>query len=141
MDMTASEAGVRKLGPVARIVFALLAEAETPLTAYELLWRLQARRGKSAPPSSIYRSLNTLIDAGLAHRVASLNAFVICSIPGRPHDPMFLICESCGATRETDIATLGAPLRDRAEQSGFRVSRLHFDIRGVCAACRSASLD
>ncbi|MFT3727293.1 MAG: Fur family transcriptional regulator [Terricaulis sp.] len=139
--MTAQEDRANKLGPVARIVFALLAEAPAPLTAYELLWRLQARRGKSAPPSSVYRALKTLIDAGLAHRVASLNAFVVCREPERPHHPMFLICESCGATSETDIAALGAPLRDRAEHAGFRVSKLHFDVRGVCAACRSAKAD
>src|SRR5690242_4501893 len=124
--MTAHQDRVSKLGPVARLVFALLAEAATPLTAYELLWRLQARRGKSAPPSSIYRALNTLIDAGLAHRIVSLNAFVICRTPSAAHDPLFMICENCGGVRETVIGVIGQQLRDRAAGSGFQVTRLHF---------------
>jgi Fur family zinc uptake transcriptional regulator len=127
------------VGPVARLVFALLAEAETPLTAYELLWRLQTRRGKSSPPSTIYRSLNALIDVGLAHRVASLNAFVVCTLAGEQHAPLFMICEECGSVREADIAEAAAQVRADVERAHFKASRFHFDIRGVCAACRATN--
>jgi len=130
---------LKTVGPVARLVFALLAEADAPLTAYELLWRLQTQRGRSSPPSTIYRSLGALIDVGLAHRVASLNAFVACTHAGEAHEPLFMICEACGRVREADIAAVAGQVRADVERAHFKPSRFHFDIRGICAGCRATN--
>src|SRR5258706_15121539 len=53
------------LGRVPREVFALLADSKTPLKAYELLWRLQAKNGRRAPPTTLYLALATLLEGGL----------------------------------------------------------------------------
>src|SRR6185295_19742059 len=90
------------LGRVPREVFDLLAASPTPLKAYELLWRLQEKRGRRAPPSTIYRAVSVLIDQGLVHKIESRNAFIVCSAADSAHDPIFLVCERCNAAFETD---------------------------------------
>lgn len=126
------------LGRVPREVFALLAEAEKPLKAYELLWRLQAKRGQSAPPSTIYRAVSVLVDAGLAHRIESLSAFVICRGSHGAREPIFLVCESCGKAAEIDPGETAQMVTAHIERTGFRVRRLNFVVRGVCSACAQA---
>ena len=124
------------LGRVPREVFGLLADSKTPLKAYELLWRLQAKRGRRAPPTTIYRALATLIEAGLAHRIESLGAFVVCATPNTSHDPIFLLCEQCGEALETNLGSMAQSVTKHVERAGFQVRRLNFIVRGRCSICR-----
>lgn len=123
------------VGRVARLAYDLLVESPTPLKAYELLWRLQTKRGRASPPSTIYRSLSTLMAAGLVHRIESLNAFTPCAMTEHPHEPVFFVCERCGSAVETDGRAAFNDVRRRIAPTGFRVKRLNFDVRGVCSSC------
>jgi Fur family zinc uptake transcriptional regulator len=126
------------LGRVPREVFALLADSTTPLKAYELLWRLQANRGRRAPPTTIYRALATLIEAGLVHRIESLGAFIVCAMPDTSHDPIFLLCEQCGSALETNVGSIAQSVTEHVEGVGFQVRRLNCIVRGRCSICRAA---
>ena len=46
------------------------------MSAYDLIQVLHSE-GMSSPPT-MYRALRQLVDAGVAHRIESLNAFVAC---------------------------------------------------------------
>ena len=81
----------------------ILLDAHEALGAYEVLVRLDADGFGSKPPVA-YRALTSLVDAGLAHRIELLNAFVACVHPGQDHDPAFLICKSCGTVAEGEAA-------------------------------------
>lgn len=124
------------LGRVPREVFELLAESETPLKAYELLWRLQAMRGRPAPPTTIYRATAALIEAGLVHRIASLGAFVVCTGSDGEHQPLFLICDACRRATEINAAATKRLVAEALEPSGFRATDLNFIVRGLCRACQ-----
>lgn len=123
------------LAPVPREVYDLLAGSPTPLKAYELLWRLQQKRARSAPPSTIYRAIALLIEAGLVHKIESLNAFVICTVES-DHHPVFLVCEQCRRATEIDARDWECEVARHISPTRFRARHLNFVVRGVCAGCQ-----
>jgi Fur family zinc uptake transcriptional regulator len=123
------------LGRVPREVYDLLAASPTPLKAYELLWRLQEQRGRRAPPSTIYRAVAVLMEAGLVHKIESLNAFVICTIEP-DHHPVFLICEQCHRATEIDALAWRQEVVTHVQRAHFRAQHLNFVVRGVCSECQ-----
>jgi Fur family zinc uptake transcriptional regulator len=123
------------LGRVPREVYELLSRSPTPLKAYDMLWRLQAERGRSAPPSTVYRAVAILIEAGLVHRIDALSAYVVCALPDFAHEPAFLVCDKCGAAAEIDATATHARLAQALAKSGSDAHTIRFTLRGVCAAC------
>lgn len=125
----------RQLTPLRRRVLQLIAEQDHPVGAYELIDRLSAERGRTAPPT-IYRTLEFLQAEGLVHRIESLNAFVACPHPERPHATQFFICKSCGTTFEIHDQRLATAIADQAEAEDFAVERQVVEVTGRCRACR-----
>src|SRR5689334_23256817 len=87
-----------RLTPLRRKVLQLPLESEGAAKAYDLLEHLGEDR--AAKPPSVYRSLDFLLDMGLAHRIESLNAFVACGHWKHGHAAVFLICDKCGTAGE-----------------------------------------
>lgn len=110
----------------------ILLEAHEALGAYEVLARLDADGFGSKPPVA-YRALTFLVDAGLAHRIERLNAFVACVHPGQDHDPAFLICKSSGTVAEGEAA--GA-MQSSAAAVGLQIERTTVEATGICRACQ-----
>lgn len=86
--------------------------------------------------ATVYRTLETLVELGLATRMAHDGA------QGR-YDPRVerhhhLICESCGAVEDMDSAPLDG-LRLPQPASGFRARDYTVQFRGVCGACRASA--
>ncbi|MHA1109066.1 MAG: transcriptional repressor, partial [Alphaproteobacteria bacterium] len=63
-----------KLTDLRRRVLELIWDRHEPVRAYDLLDQLRAGRRSAAPPT-IYRALDFLLEAGLIHRIESLNAY------------------------------------------------------------------
>jgi Fur family transcriptional regulator, zinc uptake regulator len=126
----------RRRGPEENdaIVFAVLAKADKPLTAYALLARVR-NRGITAPPT-IYRALDRLIRDGRAHRLESLNAFVACARPHHRSSAVFAICRRCGTTAEFADAKLAPQITDLAKRLRFHADESVLEIRGECANCQ-----
>ncbi|WP_281983867.1 Fur family transcriptional regulator [Thalassorhabdomicrobium marinisediminis] len=122
-----------RLTPVRRRTLEILLEAHEAMGAYEVLARLDADGFGSKPPVA-YRALGFLVDAGLAHRVERLNAFVACSRPGAAHDPAFMICNGCGTVAEGEA---DAALHRSAAAAGFRIERTVLEVEGLCPACQA----
>jgi Fur family transcriptional regulator, zinc uptake regulator len=128
--------GGSELTAVRRSVLALILEAKTPPTAYQLLDRLSTARKKGVAPPTIYRALDFLTEHKLVHKIERLNAFVPCIEPEHHGDPAaFLICRECGAVEEVEDAALAAALESVAGTRGFRAARSMVEIEGICAAC------
>src|ERR687888_1070589 len=70
---------------VRRRVLEALWQAGQPLSAYELMPRLEAVLERRLTPPTVYRSLEFLMDQRLVSRIESRNAFVPCAHPERPH--------------------------------------------------------
>ena len=116
-----------------------LCAAGRPVGAYELIDLLAASTGKRPAPISIYRALDFLVDSGLAHRLASRNAFLACGHGHEARDPVvFMICDVCGAVREETSPGITRNLVDLADAAGF-ASRAHvIELAGTCRKCFAA---
>lgn len=125
-------AGDLRLTPVRRRTLETLLEAHEALGAYDVLARLNADGFGSKPPVA-YRALTFLVDAGLAHRIERLNAFVACAQPGSDHDPAFTICNRCGTVAEDDA---GGAMKTSAAAAGFHIEHATLEAEGVCPACQ-----
>lgn len=122
------------LTPVRRRVLELLVEAGGPVKAYDLLSALKP--GGAAQPPTVYRALDFLTRAGLAHKVEALNAYTAC-LNGDEHDPCtgsaeLFICESCGSVDERHMHR---PVTDMPE--GFVITRSVVEHYGQCRNCVS----
>ncbi|MFP4269995.1 MAG: Fur family transcriptional regulator [Alphaproteobacteria bacterium] len=120
-----------------RRVLRLIAEADRPLGAYDLLARLGADGARVAPPT-VYRTLDFLAAQGLVHRVHSKNAFVVCRVAGAPHSATLLLCSVCGRVREVPCPALERHVVEHARDYDFGVESLAVEVRGRCAECREA---
>lgn len=127
-----------QLTALRREVLELILQAETPVTAYQLLDQLKPIR-KSAVPPTIYRSLEFLLDNKLIHKIERLNAFVPCADSDHHHaDAQFLICKNCGTVIEIEDHGISEALAKAAAKHGFRPSRAVVEVDGFCAACARA---
>ncbi|MDP2347290.1 MAG: Fur family transcriptional regulator [Gammaproteobacteria bacterium] len=121
--------------PLRREVLALVWSSHKPVKAYELLSTLSQTRGKMAPPS-VYRVLDFLQNAGLVHRLESINCYIGCGDPTREHQGQFLICECCGSVAE--FADMGVMNRfeTTASRVGFKMNVSTIEIFGLCQNCQ-----
>ena len=119
-------------------VLEIIWESHKPVGAYEVLATLQEGGHRAAPPT-VYRAIDFLIEAGLVHRIDSLNAFVGCPEPGRAHHGQFLICSACRVVTELQDPAISAVIRDSAAVQGFDAGRQMLEVEGICNACSADS--
>jgi Fur family zinc uptake transcriptional regulator len=128
-----------RLTKLRREVLTILASDHRPLGAYEIMDRL-AQQGPRPAPITVYRALDFLIENGLAHRLASRNAFLACLHNHPAGDSvMFLICERCGAVGESSSQPVKDALADAAREAGFAPGRPLIEVTGLCAHCQAAA--
>ncbi|CCQ74258.1 transcriptional repressor [Magnetospira sp. QH-2] len=123
--------GVR-LTPLRRWVLERLWEDRgRPKGAYELLEELKQEKGNAAPPT-VYRALDFLLEQGLIHKLESLNSFIACNRPEKPHVTRFLLCQDCGVAEEIGETLLDEALGKAAERVGFEIQEGTIEIVGRC---------
>lgn len=137
-DALCAQQGVR-LTALRRRVLELVWHSHKPLGAYDILAVLSEADGRRAAPPTVYRALDFLLENGLVHRIASLNAFVGCSHPEQPHQGQFLICRQCHAAIELDQHDISAAIVGSAASVGFSVESQTVEIVGLCASCQVAA--
>lgn len=114
-----------------------LSKAAGPLGAYAILDQLRDRGFRA--PLQVYRALDKLVEAGLVHKLESLNAFVACRQPGcESHETTaFMICESCNQTTEISDTVLAKRLKKLAGDFEFALHETTIELRGTCRVCSS----
>lgn len=123
----------RQLNAKEKLVLAALRRCGKPASAYDLIDDLKPE-GVKAPPT-VYRALGRLIEAGLVHRLESLNAFVACSHAHRCNAVAFAVCDDCGAVEEFESKQLSGILEGWAKKARFGLRQTTVELRGSCAAC------
>lgn len=108
-----------------------LRAANAPMTAYQLLGRMQNDRGAVAPPT-VYRALKALEEAGLIRRIETLRAWapVATVRPG-----VVVICDDCGTVRGVEAPGLLESLHERLVAEGFAEARKTIEVHGRCGDC------
>ena len=109
-----------------------------PMGAYDILAALSSECRRAAPPT-VYRALEFLLEQGLVHRLASLNAYAGCSSPGHGGHGQFLICRPCGVAVEINAEPISRAIEQAARQHGFQADAHTVEIAGVCPNCLRAT--
>ncbi|WP_116817752.1 Fur family transcriptional regulator [Pseudomonas syringae] len=136
-DALCAKQGLR-LTTLRRRVLELVWQSHKPLGAYDILAVLSDEDGRRAAPPTVYRALDFLLENGLVHRIASLNAFTGCNHPTHAHQGQFLICRLCHAAIELQHPAISNAVVDAAAGVGFAVEGQTVEIVGVCAGCKAA---
>lgn len=105
-----------------------------PVGAYDLL-KIVGNDTERLAPTTVYRAIDFLMNQGLVHRLASLNAYVGCSHPGADHVPQFMICNDCGIAAELNEDDANKLLAKAAAESGFKVRSQVVELSGTCVHC------
>jgi Fur family transcriptional regulator, zinc uptake regulator len=127
-----------RLTDMRRHVFKALASAPRAMGAYDLIDALANDGHKRLAPISIYRALDFLREAGLAHKIESLNAFVACPHQhGAEEVVVFMICDACGRVEESTSDAVSKALANVARGMRFTPRGQVIEMHGRCAACGS----
>ena len=137
-DAICARLGLR-LTALRRRVLELVWQSHKPLGAYDILAVLSEQDGRRAAPPTVYRALDFLLENGLVHRIASLNAFIGCSHPEHSHQSQFLICRECHVAVELEQASISDAILASARTVGFTVEAQTVEVVGLCGNCRSAA--
>ena len=117
-------------------VFDALASFDKPASAYDIAEAVSKKQGRRVAANSVYRILDLFVNANVARRVESANAYVANDHPACLHDCIFLICDQCGQTKHIDNDTLAGGVRDAAKKAGFSPDRPVIEVRGTCEDCQ-----
>lgn len=115
-------------------ILGVLESSEIPMTAYQILGRLQKEEPDIAPPT-VYRALEALTNQGRAHKLESLKAFVPCRCNHDVSVPVLTICEDCGLVEEHDGGGLLPKLKTLIAPSNFKAERHIVELHGKCGIC------
>ena len=127
-----------RLTPIRRRVLEVLLASPKPLGAYDLVERLGTQTRRMAP-ITVYRALDFLIEHGLAHRLASRNAYVASSDMANSQDTTaFLICEACGEATEVTSPDVADTVIKVLTAQGYQPRARILEITGRCAHCQDA---
>ena len=139
VEAACMERGLR-LTPIRSYVLGLIAQADRPLKAYDLLDRVREGDGPgAAAPPTVYRALDFLLGNGFIHKLESINAFVACHHPSsRPHSVPFLICDKCHDATELEDEQVVESLDARARTLGFTPQAQTLEVHGLCGPCARA---
>ncbi|MDX1635494.1 MAG: Fur family transcriptional regulator [Marinobacter sp.] len=124
-----------RLTPTRERVLELIWQSHKPLGAYDLLGLL-AEDGHNAAPPTVYRALDFLLQNGLVHRIASLNAFVGCAHADKHHHGLFLICRVCRNVLELTDPTVSEALTRASTGQAFSAEDITVEVAGLCPACQ-----
>ena len=126
-----------RLTALRKRVLELVWQSHKPLGAYDILAVLSDEDGRRAAPPTVYRALDFLLENGLVHRIASLNAFVGCSHPEHAHQGQFLICRNCHTSVELEQDSISDAIIAAAMGVGFAVEGQTVEVIGLCTGCQS----
>ena len=135
----AAQAALEKQGeqwtPMRASIFDALARQGKPASAYDLADSVSKAEGRRVAANSVYRILDLFVQANLARRVESANAYVVNQHPDCLHDCIFLVCDGCGAATHIDDDVITKTVRSAAAKAGFSAERPVIEVRGRCADC------
>ena len=113
-----------------RLVLESLERAKHHTTAEEIAARIR-KQHPQIDPSTVYRNLEALEEAGIAHHVHVGHSAGRYVLSGRDSGG-YVACERCGRHETFDAAAL----RRRVEEvTGFACDFMHFPLVGICSEC------
>lgn len=115
-------------------VLEIVAAAQKPMTAYDILEALGGKLDKPKPPTA-YRALEFLVAHDFLHRIESLNAYIACAEDHKHKGSQFMICDACGRVEEVHLCHVPDGLSQKAQSKGFTLSHWNVELHGKCEEC------
>ncbi len=116
-------------------IFDALAGFDKPASAYDIAEAVSKSQGRRVAANSVYRILDVFVNANVAMRVESANAYIANAHPDCLHDCIFLVCDTCGQATHIDDDALTSGVRSAAKKAGFNPVRPVIEVRGTCGDC------
>lgn len=130
------EAGLRVTGTRADILRAL-AGATAPMNAQEVLAALP---GGGADRVTVYRTLNSFVKAGLAHRIDPGDRVWRFGINDVGHaDHAHFVCDSCGGVECLENAAIRVSIEGGARARTARITQRDVYLHGECDRCAKSA--
>lgn len=101
----------------------------------EELYRSVQKKFPEIGFTTVYRTLNLLVDAGLASSHSFKGSFTRFESSGGQEHHDHLICTSCGRISEFTNESIEMLQEEVARQHGFQVTDHTLEIFGICNAC------
>ncbi len=83
----------------------------------------------------MYRVLNSLLELGLVHKIASMNSFVACEQSHQSGLSILAICEKCGSVEEFTAFEAVDELIKIGAKHEFKSRELAIELKGCCSDC------
>ncbi|ORU91568.1 MAG: hypothetical protein A6F70_00365 [Cycloclasticus sp. symbiont of Bathymodiolus heckerae] len=128
-----TDKGVR-LTAIRKRILELICSSHKAIGAYELL-DLFRKEDMKAKPVTIYRALDFLMEAGLVHKIESLNAFIGCLQAETQHQSVILICDNCKNAFELDASSVYKTIFAMSKEKQFTPTTLTIELHGLCDSC------
>ncbi|MBM6594818.1 Fur family transcriptional regulator [Microvirga pudoricolor] len=122
-----------RLTPMRERVYRELVTSGGPVGAYDLVDRLSSKSRRIAPVT-IYRALDFLREAGLVHRLATQNSYIVSH--GQPEVSamkVMFVCTKTGNTVELHSKEVAEAIRKAAEEAGFKSISPFIEVEGEMA--------
>jgi Fur family ferric uptake transcriptional regulator len=113
----------------------MLAASGRQLTA-DQLYRSLRRRVPSIGRATVFRAVETLVEAGVARRL-ELEGHVYAYVACLPEHHHHLACTKCGRVEEIDEAYVRPIVERLARDMGFQIEDARLDFYGQCSSCRA----
>lgn len=145
--------GLRVTG-IRLAIMRILAESHVALDANDVATRL-SEIDQTADRVTVYRTLNSLVDSGIAHRIDpgdrifrySLTDHAHCTDDHHQHEHPHMVCDSCGAVECIEDAEVVIRPRTRTDADArspskirkFRITQQSVMLHGTCDRCVAES--
>ena len=126
-----------RLTPQRRLVYAALAEHPGHATADQLCSAISLKV-PGFQRTTVYRTLDLLVELGLARRVQLGHASAYEAVRDGSDLHQHLVCELCGSTTDIRVPQLLDGVRLATAQIGFELQQVELVGHGLCRACTLA---
>ena len=124
-----------RVTPQREMIVEIIAHSGRHMTAEDVFEDVQTR-SQAINIATVYRTLDLLVEEGLASRIDLGSGRVIyATIQHGPH--IHLVCRQCGHVTDLDIDPFESMLQGIETQCGFECSTQHLVMYGLCAGCQS----
>jgi len=123
-----------RITPQRTVILEVIAHAERHLSAEEVFELAQART-PAVNIATVYRTLDLLVERGLASRADLCGKMVYTTMRHGPH--IHLVCRLCGHVTDADHHLLLPLSQEIQAHYHFTPDLQHISMLGVCAACQS----
>ena len=125
------QAGLRATGTRVAILGALAEDRRHPTA--EMVFESLRERLPSLSMSTVYATLESLLERGLVRRIAGNSGRL--RVDGTAQDHDHAVCRRCGEVFDIDRNLIQRPTNPAVLPPGLRVMNLHIEYEVLCPAC------